>query len=219
VRPWFAIGGLILAVLALAIAFTRPDRADPDEANPDPSPVAPNNAAERSVSTDLTPVVDLEGAARAAVAAVGTTGDVATAGFISRRELIERFATPEFGSQLADMTSDQLRALASELGARDVDAASMSVVEQPITVATTSTANGARVEVYSVLVVAVPGMGPARQTWRTVTLDMVVRDGWWLVDGWESSPGPTPALAAEVTIDTADDVAARLGWKRVGGGR
>jgi hypothetical protein len=69
--------------------------------------------------------------------------------------------------------------------------------------------------VWSVLVVAVPGLGPGRQVWRTVTLDMVDVDGRWLVDGWVSEPGPTPGLAVEVALDDATAVAVPLAWPPV----
>ena len=71
---------------------------------------------------------------------------------------------------------------------------------------------GARVRVWSVLVVAAPGVGPGRQVWRTVTLDMVEAGGRWLVDGWASTPGPTPAPPAEGAFDDAAAFVEPLGW-------
>ena len=44
--------------------------------------------------------------------------------------------------------------------------------------------------------------------WRTVTLDLELVDGRWLVDGWESEPGPTPMASPDVAVAPADDVAA-----------
>ena len=46
---------------------------------------------------------------------------------------------------------------------------------------------------------------------RTVTVDMVEVDGRWLVDGWVSQFGPTPAAPAEAPIDAAGPVAVVLG--------
>ena len=68
----------------------------------------------------------------AAVAAVALTDDVARAGFISRRELIESFTTPSYGPTLADETSAAVTAMLLDLGERDVNPADLHVVEQPI---------------------------------------------------------------------------------------
>ena len=211
-RRWFVIGASILAVLAIAIVVSRSGGGSSDAAASQRQPAHDGSVSSAAAAPDAEPVTDLDGATQAALTAVAATGDVATAGYISRRELIVSFATPEFGSKLADTTSDQLRGLAVEMGARDAAVESMTVVEQPISVTAMSTPDGASVDVYSVLVVAIPGAGPARQVWRTVSLDMVLVGDRWLVDGWESAAGPTPALPAEVAIASADDVAARLAW-------
>ena len=71
---------------------------------------------------------------------------------------------------------------------------------------------GAQVRVWSVLVVAAPGVGPGRQVWRTVTLDMVEAGGRWLVDGWTSTPGPSPAPPAEGAYDDAAAFVEPLSW-------
>jgi hypothetical protein len=162
--------------------------------------------------------VDVAGARRAAIAAVALTDDVVTAGFISRRDLIASFTTLMFGSKLADTTSDQVNALLVQLGDRNADPTRLVALEQPLTATATATSSGVRVEVWSVLIVSVPGTGPARQAWRTVTVDMADINGRWLVDSWTSTPGPTPALPAEVALDSADMVAGRMADDaRVGG--
>jgi hypothetical protein len=212
VRRWFGIGVSILGVLAIVIVVSR-------SADGSSERVAQESRTSRqpgpSIAGDAAEVVrgDLNEPINAAIAAVAATGDVAAAGYISRRELIESFTTPEFGPTLADATSDQMRALSIELGARDAAIESMAVVERPISATAQWTAAGARVDVYSVLVVAVPDVGPARQVWRTVRLDLVERGGDWLVDAWESNPGPTPALSTEVAIGSASDVATQLSWR------
>ncbi len=99
-----------------------------------------------------------------------------------------------------------------------VDNEGLVLHEQPITVTSTDVADGVQVETWSVLIVAVTDLGPARQVWRTITLDMVDVDGAWLLDGWESEIGPTPAPPAEGLIDTADSVTDVLAWRRVDGG-
>jgi hypothetical protein len=113
---------------------------------------------------------------------------VVTAGFISRRDLIAGFTTPTFGPKLADATSDQVNALLVGLGDHNADATRLVA------------------------------LGPVRQAWRTVTVDMVDVEGRWLVDTWASTPGPTPALPAEVALDSAETVVGRMGAAvRVGG--
>lgn len=204
-------------LVSLTASDSRDSVSDAPGSSAGTSALRPGLATE---STARTVEVDLEGARRAGIAAVSATGRIAMAGFISRRELIGSFTTPRFGPTLANETSAQLRDLAIELGSRDADTTEMSVFEQPVTATATNADHGAVVEVYSVLVVAVPGLGPARQVWRTVRLDMVQTEGRWLVDGWSSERGPTPALAVEVVIDDAELVAARLAWPsaaRVGG--
>ena len=154
--------------------------------------------------------MDVAGAQQAAMVAVGLTDEVVTAGFISRRDVIAGFTTAAFGPRLADQTAEQVNALLVELGARDADVAGLVAVEQPLGSTATVTAEGVRVEVWSVLVIAVPGTGPGRQAWRTVTVDMVDVDGRWLVDSWTSTPGPTPALPTEVSLDAAEVIADRI---------
>lgn len=146
------------------------------------------------------------------------TDEVVKAGFISRRELINSFTTSGYGSRLADETSQAVTAMLLELGERNADPSKMAVLEQPLTATAERTSTGARVIVWSVLVVAVPGVGPGRQVWRTVTLDMVDVDGRWLVNGWLSTPGPTPAPAAEAAFDDATVVAGAVGWEPAAAG-
>lgn len=174
---------------------------------------APTTSVEGSAA-----VMKLDGARRAAIAVVARTGEVVAAGFISRRELIESFTTPNFGPVLVDETSRSVNAMLVELGSRNLDSSQLKVREQPITAAVSAVGDRARVQVWSVLIVAAPGAGPGRQVWRTVTLAMVDRDGLWLVDGWTSTPGPTPAPPAEGAVDAAEVVAVPLGWEPVGVG-
>jgi hypothetical protein len=163
-------------------------------------------------SGDPSAVVDLDSARAAAIRAVARTGEVAQAGFISRRELIESFSTPQFAPTLAQATSDAMNAMLLELGERDADVASLAVIERPITATAVPIVDGVEVRVWSVLVVAVPGVGPGRQVWRTVTLQMVDDGGRWLVDGWTSTPGPSPAPPAEGAFDDAEAFVEPLSW-------
>lgn len=158
---------------------------------------------------------DRVAAEEAALEIVRSIDEVARAGFISRRELVESFTTATFGPEFASETGQQVDTLLMELGARGVDDAALVIHEQPITVTSVDSAEGVQVETWSVMIVAVTDLGPARQVWRTITLDMVDVDGVWLLDGWESEIGPTPAPPAEGLIDTADSVTDVLAWRRV----
>jgi hypothetical protein len=157
--------------------------------------------------------VDVSAARQAAVNAVALTDEVVEAGFISRRELVKSFATSNFAPVLADETSAQVTAMLVELGERDADPQKLRLVEQPLSARATAVDDVVRVDVWSVLVIAVPGAGPARQAWRTVTVDMVLVNGRWLVADWQSRPGPTPAPAAEAAFDDASVVVDQLAWE------
>lgn len=211
---------VLVTVAVVAVVMTRlagSGESDSQATAPSARVGSPAGMPRASQPTP-SPDVDVEGARRAAADAVALTDEVVTAGLISRRDLIAGFTTAEFGGRLADETSAQVNALLVELGERDADPARLAVLEQPITATGAATSSGVRVEVWSVLVVAVPGVGPARQVWHTVTLDMVLVDGRWLVDSWSSVPGPSPALPVEVTLDPAEAVAERIDSAARGGG-
>lgn len=190
--------------------------------------VAAESAVDRSVEADertgsgigpiVAPPSDLADAENAALDIVRSLGEVAQAGFISRRELVESFTTDTFGPDFASETGQQVDTLLMELGARGVDDAGLVIHEQPITANSTDTPGGVRVRTWSVMILAIPDLGPARQVWRTISLDMVYVGGTWLLDGWESETGPTPAPPAEAFVDTGDSVAEVLSWRRVDGG-
>ena len=75
-----------------------------------------------------------------------------------------------------------------------------------------SDAERAIVDVWSVLVVGVAGMGAPRQLWRTVTVDLVWERDDWRIDGWATVPGPTPALAPIAAVSGVAAVAVVLSW-------
>lgn len=212
-RPLIAIGALFVLLLG-GLVVAKVLGGDPSEAAKVAIPAAPEVP-----DGSTTPRPALPSPEGAAVAAVAMTGDVARAGFISRRELIESFATPSFGPVLADDTSKQMTSLLLEFSERTANPADLQVTEQPVRVrVVSSTTTTASVDVWSILVVAVPTGATARAMWRTVTLDLVLIDGRWLVDGWKSVPGPTPMIGAESPISPASDVAAVLRWTAVGVG-
>ncbi len=171
--------------------------------------------SDQQVDVETSIPVDVVAARRAAIEAVALTDEVVEAGFITRRDLIEGFATDDLAPRLVADTSAQVNALLVELGSRDADVTQVSLIEQPLSARATVIGGAVRVDVWSLLVIAVPGTGPARQAWRTVTLDMVLVDGRWLVSEWESRPGPTPAPAVEAAFDDAATVDDVLAWEQV----
>lgn len=209
----------VLAALAIVGTILAKTGADSDSNAADAAPRAAQPRPDRSeLTADLVAppageVSSLEEARRAAAVAVALTDEVVRAGFISRRDLIGTFATSRFAGELADRTSSQVSALLADLGERDADTARISVVEQPVTATVVSRDGPVRVSVWSVTLIAVPGAGVGRQVWHTVTLDMVRTDGRWLVDGWESALGPTPAPAAEASFEDATVVQVPMGWQ------
>ena len=153
-------------------------------------------------------------ARQAAIDAVAATPSVVQAGFISRRDVISSFATARYAPKLADETSAQLDELLVEVGRQDVDVDAMQLTERPISATATPTPAGVQVAVWSVLVISLPGSGPARQIWRTVRLQMQDDGGRWLVDDWKSTLGPTPSPAADATYEDASVFNGPLGWDR-----
>jgi hypothetical protein len=155
----------------------------------------------------------MDAARRAAVGVVSRTGEIVAAGMFSRLVLIESFTTPSFAPVLAAETSQQVNSFLVGLGVRDVDVTGVRVLERPITATSeVGAAGGVTVRVWSVLVVTAPGLGMGREAWRTVTLTMISGDGRWLVDGWSSSPGPSPAPAADATFDDGARVDGAMSW-------
>ena len=102
----------------------------------------------------------MEPARSAAVPAVALTDEVVRAGFITRRDMIESFATPSFGPTLAGDTSEQVNEMLLELGERDADASTLAVRRAADHRHRRADADGVRVRVWSVLVIAAPGAGP-----------------------------------------------------------
>jgi hypothetical protein len=169
-------------------------------------------------ATQTQPADVLEIARAVALRAVAMTGQVATAGFTSRADLIASFATADFAPALLDRTNEQMRDLAQEFVGKGVGLSSLRAVETPLTATAVGTDAGARVTVWSVLVIAVADEGPARQLWRTVTLDLVESDGTWRVAGWDSAPGPTPLPSTDATFDAGPAFDGPLSWHAAAGG-
>lgn len=153
------------------------------------------------------------GARAAAISAVRLTGGIARAGFITRTDMIETLATTRFGPTLAEQSSAQLDDMAGDLAEADVAPHEVLFTELPLTADVTAVDDSrAQVEVWSVLVVAVPERGAPRQVWRTVTVDLAWARGDWRIDGWAARAGPTPALATEAPIGSVDELVEVAGW-------
>lgn len=157
---------------------------------------------------------DEVGARAAAVAYVGLSGEVALAGFITRRDLITAMATPEFAGELEAETSGQLAAVSDDLTEAGVLLAEVVWTEIPLTARVTSAdAGAAEVEVWSVTIIGLPEVDAVpRQSWRTVTVGLEWVEGDWRVSGWDATSGPTPALGPAPSIDTVEDLAEVTGW-------
>ncbi len=164
------------------------------------------------------PADGLNKARAVALRAVAMTGQVATAGFTSRSDLIASFATADFAPVLLNRTNEQMRDLAREFVGQGVELSSLTAVETPLTATAVDTDAGARVTVWSVLVIAVTDEGPARQLWRTVSLDLVESDGLWRVSAWDSVPGPTPVPSTDATFDDGPAFDGPLSWLPAGEG-
>lgn len=176
------------------------------------SPAEPSTGGETSAVPSLPTSVAFESARSAAVSAVAMTGEVTAAGFASRPDLIRSFTTADFAPVLLDRTNQQLRDLAREFVGQGIGLSSLKAVETPLTASVVATDTGARATVWSVLVVVVADAGPARQMWRTVTLDLVPVDGTWRVDAWESVAGPTPLPLTEASFDDVQAFDGPLSW-------
>lgn len=208
-RVALVISTLLVVALVWSVA-TRSDGGDPRTAVAGSVPVA--GPAEQSAAAPTVPLP-----ADAAAAAVAMTGDVVTAGLLARRDLIASFTTADFGPELADVTSEQVTAMELSMTERGRASALLSVAEFPLRARTlTHDETAATVEVWSVLVIASSDEYVAHQMWRTVTIDLQLVDGRWLVDGWRSAEGPTPASAPEGAIASGREVADRLEWTELG---
>lgn len=211
-----ALAGVIVA--ALAWPACTPGGSDAAATSGTTiAPVAPADepVGPRSVDTLGAPHgwrQDQTGALAAAVSAVRLSGVIATAGFITRCDMIRSLTTERFGPELATLSAAQLEEMTVALGEASVSPAALLWQELPLTARARD--DGARVEVqvWSVLVVAVPGVGAPRQAWRTVTIELVWEADDWKVDGWSTIPGPTPLLDQTAGIDDADAVAEVLSW-------
>ncbi|MGH9228923.1 MAG: hypothetical protein ACRD07_09375 [Acidimicrobiales bacterium] len=219
-----AVGGIVAVLIGLRTCGSTPDTGS--------RPAGEHRDAATIAITDASPgpgtVVDgvpqgwshnPAGARGAAISAVRLTGDIARAGFISRTDMIQALATGRYGPALAADSAAQLDEMTGELDDAGVTRGSVVFSELPLTAhVVTADDSRCRVEVWSVLVIAVPGRGAPRQAWRTVTVDLAWEDHDWRIDGWAALPGPTPALATEAPIASVDELVDVAGWPAAAGG-
>jgi len=213
----------VVAAGSIGLRACSSSAADPDAAVPvavdAPPVVSPVGPAEVVDGVPHGWRHDAEGARAAALAAVSLTGEIATAGFITRSDIIGSIATSGYGPALAASSSGQLAELSVELGGVGVSPSELVWSEMPLTARVVSVdAHRAVVEVWAVLVVGVPGVGAPRQAWRTVTVEVAWERGDWRIDGWDTRPGPTPALAATSEVSSVTEIAEVVSWPSAGGG-
>lgn len=215
-RP-IVIGAVVsVAVVAALILRTRGESPAPTATSAILQP-----AAAVEPTTNALPMRDPAEAVDAAESVIRQTGDIATAGFITRTDLIRSLATERFGPVLAAQSSGQLSEMTETLGAARVAPHEIVWAEYPLaSKIVSSTADVVVVAVWAVLVVGVPDAGAPRQVWRTVTVTMRWEGDAWRIDGWAAAAGPTPALASTATISSVADIVVVADWTpaRAGGG-
>ena len=213
----------VVAAGSIGLRACSSSAADPDAAVPvavdAPPVVSPVGPAEVVDGVPHGWRHDAEGARAAALTVVSLTGEIATAGFITRSDIIGSIATSGYGPALASVSSGQLAELSAELGGVGMSPAELVWSEIPLTARVVSgDEHRAVVEVWAVLVVGVPGVGAPRQAWRTVTVELAWERGDWRINGWDTRPGPTPALAANSVVSSVEEIAEVVSWPPAGGG-
>jgi hypothetical protein len=174
---------------------------------------AERSTAPPTTPTTVTTLVAQPSALDVALRAVRLTGDIATAGFISRDDLIDSVASTRFASTLRSTAAAQLTEFTTAVGASGVSAADVVWEELPLTARIVESSNtDARIIVWSVLIVGVPGHGSARQVWRTSTVGLVHEARGWRVDSWTATPGPTPSPATNGAVSDLPSVVEVLNW-------
>ena len=222
-HPYLAAAAVTVVVVAALPACAAPTTR-PADAEATPAPGAPAGDAGPGPTSMSSGVPqgwsrDEAGARAAAISAVRLTGDIASAGFITRSDMVRSLASVRYGPILDAQSAAQLAEMSGALATGDVTVQSVMVSELPLTAQVVhSDELSARVEVWAVAVIAVAEVGAPRQVWRTVTVDLVWEHGDWRVDGWTARSGPTPALAVHAPVATVEDVAQVVSWPSVGRG-
>jgi hypothetical protein len=149
---------------------------------------------------------------------VQLTGPIAKAGFITRGDMIKALSTGRFGPTLASLSAQQLADFLEQVGTDGLTPSEVLWSELPLTARLVHIAAAqAQVQVWSVVVLGAPGVGVPHQLWRTVTVDLAWEHDDWKVDGWSSTPGPTPVLADGTDAASLEDLTTVTGWPRAAG--
>lgn len=152
-------------------------------------------------------------AASAAVRVVGMTDELVTAGHFTRRDLVRSIATTDFAPTLIGDASAAIVDFQFEVDTAE----GFWLLQQPLTVRSeTVDVDRVQVEVWSVIVVASTEFGVGRESWQTSVLEMVSVDGVWLVDSWQSVPGPAPAPSADLVFASPLELGEAMSHPRVG---
>lgn len=166
---------------------------------------------------------DAAGATAAAIGYVESTGLVARAGPLARRDVVLVLATESYGPELVDRTNRQLDDLLYAFGERGLTAEDLIWSEYALTVhVDRESAERVDVRVWSIVVLAARGGSVPRQLWRTTSVSLEWSDGDWKVGAWDSETGPTPSPPGEADVATVQEVDGVTAWtpaRSVGGGR
>jgi hypothetical protein len=166
-----------------------------------------------TTAVSVTTVVVQPSAIDVALRAVRLTGDIATAGFISRNDLIDSVASARFAPTMRSTAAAQLTEFTAAVGASGVPAVDVVWEELPLTARVAEqSATSTEVTVWSVLIIGAPGHGSARQVWRTSTIGLVHEFSGWRVDSWTATPGPTPSPAVNGAVSDLPSVVEVLSW-------
>ena len=202
----------LAAVTTITVASAVTVRIRSDRPSAAPAAIAPTQAEEAATGNTVTTPDDATAEA-AAIFAIRSSGQIATAGFITRADLIRSIATERFGVELAAMTAAELAEMSEAFGRAEVAVADVVWAELPLAVQVHRVSRvRAVVELWTVLLVGVRNTGAPRQAWRTVTVTLVWERDAWRIDDWTSVAGPTPALAEASTISDLAALEEVLAW-------
>ena len=131
---------------------------------------------------------------------------------VGRREILGRLVTPESLVEQVQALDEAVSGLAEKLG---VPSERLTWIEAPLASTTiTSESTRATVDVWTVSIIAVRDASP-EQVWRTVTVDLELRHGAWLVSSSTATAGPTPAPNELAMQSSWGEFEAIAGWTPV----
>jgi len=195
-----AVGTILLAsgndqgVAATPVAPTRHEQVDQEG-------VADNSA-----------LASVAGPQQAALRAVALNGELVTAGHFSRRDLIQSVATPQLAEALNADASAQILDFQFEVNT----SADFEILQAPVTSQVRELEPGrAEVTIWSVVVVSSAEFGIGREAWQTSRLELVLADGVWLVDVWDTQPGPAPAPSSDLVFAGPGELIEPMRWTPV----